>query len=308
MNSFSHVGYQNNIYKGTSFSTPRVSALAASLEHRLNRPFDPLLIKALLIHSASYPLLPADADKSLFDELGHGRPAMLDEILFNDPDEFTMVWHPVFQDGVDFQVQDIPLPASLVDNGYFTGYVTVTLVSTPVLRIAEKGEYCQSDVKVALTSYDGIRFCPLGAAGTPPTYRNSERLIAPENVLIKGHYSKPSFRSVNPVERTIICGDEYFPVKKYHVDFQQMTPAERDSCIGADRKWCLCLEATYKDATETDKRSGVNVGNVEAVVIITIRDPRGQGILYDECIRALEDQNFVHSDIAVRQIINVIDE
>ena len=306
--SFSNFGYQNNIYKGTSFSTPRVSALAASLEHRLNRPFDPLLIKALLIHSANYQLLPANADKSLFEELGFGRPALLDEILYNDPNEFTMVWHPVFQDGVDLQIQDIPFPSSLVEDGHFTGEVTVTLVTSPVLRSVEKSEYCQSDVKVALTSYDGIRFCPLGAAGTPPTYKNSERLIEPANVLTKERFSKPSFRSSSPDERTIICGEDYMPIKKYHVNLQNMTPAERDSCLGADRKWCLCMEVTYKDATATDKRSGINVGNVEAVVVITIRDPRGQGVLYDECIRALENHNFEHSDIAVRQNINVINE
>lgn len=308
VNSFSNTGYQNNIYKGTSYSTPRVSALAASLEHRLNRPFDPLLIKALLIHSAGYPLLPADGDKSLFDELGFGRPALLDEILFNDPNEFTMVWHPVFQDSVDLQIQDIPFPSSLVEDGYFTGEVTVTLVTSPVLRSVEKSEYCQSDVTVSLISYDGIRFCPLGAAGTPPTYRNSERLIAKENVLTKGHFSKPSFRSSSPIERTIICGEEYMPVKKYHVNFQKMTPAERDSCLSADRKWCLFLEATYKDATATDKRAGLDVGNVEAVVIITIRDPREQGVLYDNCIQALDEHNFVHSDIAIRQNITVANE
>jgi hypothetical protein len=68
----------------------------------------------------------------------------------------------------------------------------------------EKSEYCQSDVKVALTSYTGIRFCPLGAAGTPPTYKNSERLIDPENVLTKSRYSKPSFRKMVDGERTII--------------------------------------------------------------------------------------------------------
>lgn len=308
VNSFSNAGYQNNIYKGTSYSTPRVSALAASLEHRLDRPFDPLLIKALLIHSASYPLLPANADKSLFEEMGFGRPALLDEILFNDPNEFTMVWRPVFQDGVDLQIQDIPFPSSLVEDGYFTGEVTITLVTSPVLRSVEKSEYCQSEVNVSLTSYNGIRFCPLGAAGTPPTYRNSERLIEPENVLTKERFSKPSFGSSSPVERTIICGEDYMPIKKYHVNLQKMTPAERVSCLGADRKWCLCMEATYKDATATDKRAGLNVGNVEAVVVITIRDPRGQDVLYDECIRALEDHNFVHSDIAVRQNINVINE
>lgn len=308
VNSFSDTGYQGNRYSGTSYSTPRVSALAASLEQRLNRPFNPLLIKALLIHSAEYPHLPSDAEKSLFNELGFGRPALLDEILFNNPNEFTMVWQPVFQDGVDLQIQDIPFPSSLVEDGYYTGEVTVTLVTSPVLRSVEKSEYCQSDVKVALTSYTGIRFCPLGAAGTPPTYKNSERLIDPENVLTKSRYSKPSFRKMVHGERTIICGEDYSPVKKYHVNLQQMTPAEKDSCLGSDRRWCLSLEATYKDATATDKSTGINVGNVEAVVVITIRDPREQGVLYDKCIQALEEHNFVHSDIAIRQNINVANE
>ena len=83
-----------------------------------------------MIHSANYQLLPANADKSLFEELGFGRPALLDEILYNDPNEFTMVWHLVFQDGVDLQIQDIPFPSSLVEDGHFTGEVTVTLVTS----------------------------------------------------------------------------------------------------------------------------------------------------------------------------------
>ncbi len=70
----------------------------------------------------------------------------------------------------------------------------------------------------------------------------------------------------------------------------------------------MSLEATYKDATVTDKSTGINVGNVEAVVVITIRDPREQGVLYDKCIQALEEHNFVHSDIAIRQNINVANE
>lgn len=39
---------------GTSFSTPRIASLAAGITQELNEDFDPLLIKALMVHSATY--------------------------------------------------------------------------------------------------------------------------------------------------------------------------------------------------------------------------------------------------------------
>jgi hypothetical protein len=308
VNSFSDTGYQANVYRGTSFSTPRVSALAATLEHRLNRPFDALLVKALLVHSASYPLLPNDEGKSLMKEYGFGKPALIDEILFNDPSEFTMIWHPHLQDGVDMQIQDIPFPESLVENGQFIGEITVTVVTNPVLRDSEKSEYCQSDVKVSLQSYDRIEYYVLNAAGTPRTYRNSERLVNAQNILTKDRYKSSSFSSTNIEERTIICSEEYLPIKKYHVNLEQMRPAHKNSCLNSNRKWCLGIEVTYRDATVTDKSFGNDVGTVDAVIIITIKDPRRMGTVYDECLQALEEHNFAHSDIVVRQNINLINE
>lgn len=308
VHSFSDTGYQANVYSGTSFSTPRVSALAAALEDRLNRPFNALLVKALLVHSASYPLLPNDDGKTLIKEVGFGKPALLDDILFNNPDEFTMVWHPTLNDGVDLQIQDIPFPSSLVEDGHFIGEVTVTVVTNPVLRDSEKSEYCQSDVKVSLQSYDRIEYYVLSAAGTPRTYRNSERLVGPQNVLTKDRYRTSSFSSTNPEERTFIYADDYLPIKKYHVNLAKMRPAQRNACLGADRKWCLGIEATYRDATAADKLAGANVGSVEAFVIITIKDPMHRGAVYNECLQALEENNFAHSDIVVRQNINVVNE
>ena len=40
---------------GTSYSTPRVAALAAELAGSLKEEFNPLLIKGLLVHSSSHP-------------------------------------------------------------------------------------------------------------------------------------------------------------------------------------------------------------------------------------------------------------
>lgn len=106
---------------GTSFSTPRISSLAAHLFHRLDGVFDPTLIKALIIHNANYPSV---VDKNVvgFDKMyGFGLPTSIDDMLNNDEDEFTMVWQPNFNNGTDYQVIDFPYPDALTDeNGYFT--------------------------------------------------------------------------------------------------------------------------------------------------------------------------------------------
>ena len=68
---------------GTSFSTPRVAALATDLYQRIDGEFDHLLIKALIVHSATYPeQLKMDiVDRT--NQMGFGIPATVDNILYN---------------------------------------------------------------------------------------------------------------------------------------------------------------------------------------------------------------------------------
>ena len=306
--TFSEIGYQTNAFKGTSHSTPRVTALAANLAFRLGEPFNPLLVRALLIHSAGYPNLEGVENDDLRKEQGFGLPAALEDILYNDEDEFTMVWQPVF-DGRDFQIQDIPFPTEMVDaDGYYRGELTVTVVTEPVFRNGEHSEYNQSDVEVLLQSYDDTAYYVLGAAGTPRTYRNPDRLVGSENVLAKGRYSKRSFDTDDAEKRTIIWGEPYQPVKKYHVNLQQMTPKQKEKCLKAGRRWGMSIKASYRDSTMMDKETGVVTENVKAVVILTLRDTEHNGIVYNQCMRQLEERNFAHNNVAVRQRVNVENE
>lgn len=57
INGVPSFGLDGNIYKnvGTSFSTPRVSRIAAELAFMMHEDFDALLIRALMIHYAKYP-------------------------------------------------------------------------------------------------------------------------------------------------------------------------------------------------------------------------------------------------------------
>lgn len=303
--SFSEVGYQTNVFRGTSYSTPRVTALAANLAYHLGGEFNPLLIRALLIHSASYIKLDGSENDDLRKELGFGKPGLLDDILYNDADEFTMVLQPEFNDR-DYQIQDIPFPQELIsDDGYYEGEVTVTVVTDPILRGGERGEYCQSDVEILLQTYDGTDYVVLGAAGVSSRYRNSNRLLKPENVLTKGRYGKRSFSTAVFAERTILYGEDYQPVKKYHVNLDQMKQSQKEGCLKNGRRWGISIKTTCRDATRADRDSGINAGNVKAVIILTIRDPKKRGVVYDKCMAQLVARNFAHNDIVVSQHIEV---
>lgn len=306
VHTFSEIGFEGHMWKGTSFSTPRISAMAANIAHRLNRDFDSTLIKALLIHNSYYPNTEGMDSNSLLKELGHGMPTDIDTILNNNPDEFTMVWHPSLKEG-DIQIQDIPFPTSMVDeDNLFYGDITVTVVTDPVLKGTEGSEYCQSDVEVLLQTYDKIDYYILGAIGTSKTFRNDERLHNPKNVLAKGLYGKGSFKSSNREERTLIeTAQKFQPIKKYHINLEKMTPSNRKKYLSKNRKWCLRINSLYRDATINQKEYDNITETVKATVIITIKDTRNKGVTYNECFASLDQHNFPHADIMVRQHIEV---
>ena len=306
--SFSFTGYQCNLCKGTSFSTPRVTALAASLGKALSGVFNPLLVKALIIHSSEYPGTTNASSDTLLKEQGYGLPAPIGDILNNDADEFTMVFQPTISRGEDYQILDFPYPSSLVDeDGYFYGDIIVTLVTDPILKPSEGSEYCQTDVDVKIETHQGSRYFVLGAAGTPKTYRNAYRLGKPTvNVLAKDNYSSKTFNIITLRERTLIAtSGKYQPTKKYHVSLENMTKSHKEKALKSDRSWCMKLTTLYRDATEAEYSLDGVLDEVHAVVIVTIRDPKKRGVVYDECMQLLEQRNFEHSNILVENRIDV---
>ena len=77
--------------------------------------------------------------------------------------------------------------------------------------------------------------------------------------------------------RTIICSEDYHPIKKYHINLSQMIPSEKEKCLRKGRHWGMSIKATYRDSTRADKEDGQNVEDVKAVVILTIHDPKEEG-------------------------------
>lgn len=163
---------------GTSFSTPRVAALAANLQNAIGGDFDPLLIKALIVHSASFPgdvLVPSD---ERVREMGFGIPGNIRTILSDDIHSSTLVLRGKLPRRQVIDIKDFPMPPSLIRDGYYTGQIVLTAVFSPVRAIGQGSEYCQSDVEVTFGTYDhkedrdttqnGILTRLVG--NTPPTY------------------------------------------------------------------------------------------------------------------------------------------
>lgn len=75
---------------GTSFSTPWVSRMAAELSYLVKEEFDPLLIRALLIHNAKYP---SSCGMNMADkvaQMGFGMPSSVNEMLYNSSNELHL--------------------------------------------------------------------------------------------------------------------------------------------------------------------------------------------------------------------------
>lgn len=272
---------------GTSFSTPWITRMAAELTYLVNDVFDPLLIRALMIHNAKYP---SSCDMSMSDkvtQMGYGMPSSVSDMLFNSTDEATLILRDTLEKGSFIEMFDFPYPQSLVDeNGYFTGQVIVTLVTKSLLDDKQAGEYCQSNIDVLFGTYGSERERDV----SKPTIKNPMGLGEPQNILVDSCYST-RVHGVYPRtgferECTLVkYGKKFHPVKKYAIDLADMTPSNRERFLNGSRKWYLKVEGLYRDFIENDATYKDYQLSQEYCLMLTIKDPKGTAPVYDEVAR-----------------------
>lgn len=282
---------------GTSFSTPRIATLAANLQLALGGEFDPLLIKALIAHSAKFPgdkLVPADEK---VQEMGFGVPGNLRQVLSDDPYTATLVLRGVMKKGEQIDILDFPMPQSLVRDGHYTGQIVLTAASAPLLVAGQGGEYCQSDIDVAFGSYDSKKSRDISKPGIlNPIGRNDST-----NLLLSSCYSAKMLKKAETNfalrERMLIrYKGKYAPMKKYAIDLEDLT-LKYKSAVAADRLWYLFLKGTFRDYVEREALKADKVLEQEYCVIISIHDPRRKAELYNEIPQLLTQHNFWHEGI-----------
>lgn len=304
MSLFSEWGRQYSLESGTSFATPRITALAANLQRKIGGDCNPLLLKALLVHYSCYPSLLQKTPEELRKEMGFGLPCVIDDMLTNDEDECTMVFSHVLKKGEDVVSLDFPYPTTLVDNGKFIGEITVTMAVNPILDASQGSEYCQSQVDVLLQTYDHVEHVRLNEN----TFMRNENRTSKDamNVLNESLYCKSAFKSKYANERLRIeQGDKFQPIKKYVVDLSKMKDSPKEKYLDCNRKWALKLNGLYRDSSEQSMIRDGDLLSQEVVVVITIKDPLHRGIVYADCLHLLEDRGYVHSDISVHNDVEI---
>lgn len=291
---------------GTSFSTPRVAALAAGLSNEMAEEFDPLLLKGLIIHSANYSnnLEVPEFERTKY--LGFGLPDTVRNILYNSPTEATLILRDVLQKGEFIDIKDFPIPECLIKDNYYNFQIIVTLVYDPILDATQGFEYCQSNIDVKFGSYDEkvprdtTKNCILNPVG-----RSNAK-----NVLNSGLYSKVKMKDSSKdfalKERMLIqYGDKYYPVKKYAVDLAELTEKNKLKYATSNKKWYLTLENTYRtNIEEKASREGRQLSQ-EFCLIITIKDSNYQSNVYNGVTQKLDEYNFWHNNIKISENVKI---
>lgn len=291
---------------GTSFSTPRIAALATGLYQELDEEFDPLLIKGLIIHSAAYPHNLKLPEIERANQIGFGIPQNIRDILYNDPYEATLVLRDTLAKGEYIDIMDFPMPKSLIKNGFYTGQIIATLVYEPILDPSQGIEYCQSNVDLKFGTYNskttrdtqrrGI-LNPVGRQGSQNLFRGSlySKRLMREN---SGDFALR--------ERLLIqYGDKYYPVKKYAIDLSELSEANKQHYTIADKCWYLSLRGLFREHTEQKAVLERNTPSQDFCLILTVRDPAESAPIYNDMTQGLDSYNFWHSNIKLTNDIAV---
>jgi len=291
---------------GTSFSTPRIAALAAGIQQELNEEFDPLLLKALIIHSASYPKEMTIPLTERAKQVGFGVPKNVSDIIYNSPHEATLILRDSLAKGDKIDIMDFPMPQCLVKDGFYTGQIIATLVYDPILDPSQGIEYCQSNIDIKFGSYDE----KIERDTSKRNILNPVGRQGAQNLLLGNIFSKNKMKNKTEdfalKERLLIqYGDKYYPVKKHAVDLAELTDKRKIDYLTEDKKWFLYLKGVFRDHIEKVSQAEKFQLSQEFCLILTIRDPYGKELVYDEVTQKLDEYNFWHSNIKVATDINV---
>ena len=303
--TFSKTGERKGVV-GTSFSTPRISSILSGIDNLLSGDFNPLLLKALTIHSSKYPEEMKMAIDEKLKHVGFGVPSNIEDILFNQPNEITLILQDILEKGSFIEILDFPYPQSMIDDdGYFYGEIALTLVTSPILDPSNAAEYCQSNIDIRFGSYDEKK----DRDTSKSTVINPIGKDGNQNLLSQHLYSKTTiknFESDYNKERVLVAyGKKFQPVKKWSVNLDEFTPTNKEKFLKSPKRWFLEIEGLFRDFIETKSDAQRISPSQEFCLIITIKDTKKEGHIYNEVTQLLDANNFVHQNIKLRQDVRV---
>lgn len=251
---------------GTSYSTPRIAQkFAAIYDEMVDK--DILMAKAILIHSArmnSRGLLDDNPDNIKY--YGFGMPSNnVNDILLCSEDEVTLVFKQKVKQGTHLEMIDFPFPKSLIRNGKYYGEIGMTLVYNPILDENYGREYCRINIDASFGIYKH------DSSGNPQ---------------FKGQVPLDCAWDERYEKERVENGFKWSPIKSYY------RKISRGIQIGDG----------WKIRIDMNQRNEVSVPYQEFVLIVTIRDPRGNDI-YSEVVNGLRERGYITNNLETRQQI-----
>lgn len=282
---------------GTSFSTPKVAKNLSELDHYINEDFNPLLLKALTIHSANYGESTLKDSEDRVTSLGFGKPDRASEIIREDNTASTLIFNGVLKKSRRIDIMDFPYPDVLIKEGHYTGHVKITAVIDPYLEQQMGDEYCQSNIDLKFGTYDQ----KVDYTEEDFLYKfNSRGRLDSENYLTGRHFSK---RKINRNESLLNerlqlkYNNKYYPVKKYEFNIEELTDSNIKT-LSSDRNWFLFFEGQYRDFIEDYANRSHSQLELPYCVIVTISDEDNSVDVHNSMLQKLELYNFSYNEIS----------
>src|SRR5205823_1686779 len=94
-------------------------------------------------------------------------------------------------------------------------------------------------------------------------------------------------------------------VKKWSVNFDEFTPTNKEKFLKGPKNWYLKLEGLYRHFTETKCDLQKVVPSQEFTLIVTIKDTKKKGNIYNEVTQLLDSFSFIHSNVKIREDVVV---
>lgn len=189
--------------------------------------------------------------------------------------------------------------ASLIRDGHFTGDISITVVTDPLLDPSQGREYCQSELEVKFGTFKGFESRDMSKRNV----RNEFKLAGAQNLLLPEIYSNQKMKKNAELlrERMLIRFGKYHPVKKFSLNLGAARDKQLKNALGADSRWYLQLKSVFRSQTE----SRIVRPAQRFCTIITVHDFEGDGTLNHEMLDLMVRAKLYAGELTIRSEVPI---